>query len=79
MGLCHTKLVPGRVVQTHGVVGSTMGHTVEIVGVLVDEQLQGSCVGHTDDDVVESRIVNRCLKKILWSQSILSFKNHNLT
>ncbi len=47
------KTVPGRVEQTQGVVGSTVGHTVERVPLLEDVQSQGSCVGHAVD-VVES-------------------------
>jgi hypothetical protein len=47
--------------QTQGVVGSTVGHTVERVALLEDVQSQGSCVGHAVD-VVESVTVPKLSK-----------------
>jgi hypothetical protein len=55
------KNVPGMVEQTQGVVGSTVGHTVERVALLEDVQSQGSCVGHAVD-VVESVTVPKFSK-----------------
>ena len=58
----HVKVVPGRVEQRQGVVGSKVGHSVvEIVALLEDEHSQGSCGGHDVDVKVESRVVQNYL------------------